>query len=76
MIRGNYPAEELLQMGRKNYEKLIVQCELLEKQGFWEQAKKVMKQSSTEVLDRYVQSVLMNLVIRCGDVLENQKEYL
>lgn len=76
MIRGNYPAEELLQMGRKNYEKLIVQCELLEKQEFWEQAKKVMKQSSTEVLDRYVQSVLMNLVIRCGDVLENQKEYL
>lgn len=76
MTQAGYTAEELLQLGRTNYEKLVLYCTNLEAQGFWEQAKRVMKQSSTEVLDRYVQSVLMTLAVQCGDLLENQKEYI
>lgn len=76
MTQAGYTAEELLQLGRKNYEKLVLYCTNLEAQGFWEQARKVMKQSSTDVLDRYVQSVLMTLAVHCGDLLENQKEFI
>lgn len=76
MSHVNYPADTLLLMGRENYEKLIQYCENLERNGFWEQARQVMKQSSTDVLDRYVQSVLMKLAVHCGEVLENQKEYI
>lgn len=76
MSHVKYPADTLLLMGRKNYEKLVQYCENLEKNGFWEQARQVMKQSSTDVLDRYVQSVLMKLAVHCGEVLENQKEYI
>lgn len=76
MAQTSYTAVELLQLGRKNYEKLVSYCTHLESEGFWEQARQVMKQSSTEVLDRYVQSVLMTLAVHCGDLLENQKEYI
>ncbi|MCH5268271.1 MAG: AAA family ATPase [Lachnospiraceae bacterium] len=76
MSKVKYQADSLLLMGRQNYEKLVKYCENLEKNGFWEQARQVMKQSSTDVLDRYVQSVLMNLAVHCGELLENQKEYI
>lgn len=76
MAQASYTAIELLQMGRTNYEKLVKYCTNLESEGFWEQARQVMKQSSTEVLDRYVQSVLMTLAVHCGELLENQKEYI
>lgn len=76
MAQTSYTAIELLQIGRTNYEKLVGYCKILETEGFWEQARQVMKQSSTEVLDRYVQSVLMTLAVRCGELLDNQKEYI
>lgn len=76
MAQTSYTAVELLQLGRKNYEKLVGYCTHLESEGFWEQARQVMKQSSTDVLDRYVQSVLMTLAVQCGELLENQKEYI
>lgn len=76
MAQTSYTAIELLQMGRTNYEKLVGYCKILETEGFWEQARQVMKQSSTDVLDRYVQSVLMTLAVRCGELLDNQKEYI
>lgn len=76
MAQASYTAIELLQMGRENYEKLVKYCTILEAEGFWEQARQVMKQTSTEVLDRYVQSVLMTLAVHCGELLENQKEFI
>lgn len=76
MAQASYTAIELLQIGRENYEKLVGYCKILETEGFWEQARQVMKQSSTDVLDRYVQSVLMTLAVRCGELLDNQKEYI
>lgn len=76
MAQTSYTAIELLQIGRENYDKLVGYCKILETEGFWEQARQVMKQSSTEVLDRYVQSVLMTLAVRCGELLDNQKEYI
>ena len=71
-----YSEEELFELGRKNYGKLVLYCTRLEENGFWEQAEKVMKQSSTEVLDLYVQSVLMNLAVHCGEILDSQREFM
>lgn len=71
-----YSQEQLFTIGRTNYERLALHCQSLEVSGFWEQAKKVMNQSSTEVLDMYVQSVLMELAIHCGNVLGSQLEFI
>ena len=70
MATMQYSDEQLFEIGKANYERLALHCQTLEVSGFWEQAKKVMQQSSTEVLDLYVQSVLMELAVQCGNVLE------
>lgn len=76
MAVEQYTQDKLLELGRDNYKKLVSYCEILEVNGFWDQARQVMKKTSTQVLDLYVQSVLMNLAIHCGDILENQKDFI
>lgn len=76
MAKMHYSDEQLFELGRVHYEKLALHCQTLEVSGFWEQAQKVMKQSSTEVLDLYVQSVLMKLAVHCGNVLESQFRFI
>ncbi|MDY5180343.1 AAA family ATPase [Butyribacter sp.] len=76
MTGEQYTKEKLFELGKDNYEKLVSYCEILEINGFWDQARQVMKKTSTQVLDLYVQSVLMNLAVHCGEVLENQKDFI
>ena len=76
MAAEQYTQDKLLELGKDNYKKLVSYCEILEVNGFWDQARQVMKKTSTQVLDLYVQSVLMNLAIHCGDILENQKDFI
>lgn len=76
MAKVQYSDEQLLEIGKTNYERLALHCQTLEVSGFWEQAEKVMKQSSTEVLDVYVQSVLMKLAVHCGNVLKSQLYFI
>lgn len=71
-----YPDEKLFELGKVNYDKLVLYCTRLEEKGFWTQAEQVMKKSSTEVLDLYVQSVLMNLAVHCGEILDSQREFM
>ena len=76
MSQVAYTEEKLLELGRDNYHRLVSFCKELERNGFWNQAKSVMKKSSTEVLALYVQSVLMNLAVRCENILENEMTYI
>lgn len=76
MAKMQYSDEQLFEMGRIHYEKLALHCQTLEVSGFWEQAQKVMQQSSAEVLDVYVQSVLMKLAIHCGNILKSQFRFI
>ena len=71
-----YPDGKLFELGRVNYDKLVLYCTRLEEKGLWNQAGQVMKQSSTSVLDLYIQSVLMNLAVHCGEILDSQREFL
>lgn len=76
MTAGIYTDEQLFELGKENYDKLALYCQTLETSGFWDKARQVMQQSSTEVLDMYVQSVLMNLAIHCGNVLASQLTFI
>lgn len=71
-----YSDEKLFELGRVNYDKLVLYCTRIEEKGFWTQAEQVMKQSSTQILDIYVQSVLMNLAVHCGEILDSQREFM
>jgi len=76
MANSQYSEEQLFEIGKTNYERLALHCQTLEVSGFWEQARKVMQQSSTEVLDMYLQSVLMELAVHCGTVSDSQLAFI
>lgn len=76
MAHASYTPERLFELGRENYEKLVSCCRQLEGGGLWSQAQKVMKKSSTQVLDLYVQSVLLGLAVYCDQIVEEQRQYM
>lgn len=76
MGKQKYSPEQLIEIGKMNYDKLALHCKNLEMTGFWEQAQQVLKQSSMETLDIYVQSVLMELALHCGNVMKNQLDFV
>ena len=77
MTKEQYTPEKLFELGKNNYEKLVSYCEILEVNGFWDQARQVMKKTSMQVLDLYVQSVLINFVVKCTDTVEGlQREFI
>ncbi len=76
MTRRDYSEEQLFQMGKNSYDKLVLHCKNLEMAGFWDKAQQVMQQSSSEVLDLYVQAVLMQLAKQCGEILESQLRFI
>lgn len=76
MARQDYSEEQLFQMGKNSYDKLVLHCKNLEMAGFWDKAQQVMQQSSSEVLDLYVQAVLMQLAKKCGEILESQLRFI
>lgn len=76
MTRQDYSDEQLFQMGKDSYDKLVLHCKNLEMTRFWDKAQQVMQQSSSEVLDLYVQAVLMQLAKQCGEILESQLRFI
>ena len=46
--------QEILSMGKQNYQRLVKICRDIEKDGYWSQAGSVMKQSAQQVLDLYI----------------------
>ena len=71
-----YTGDEICAMGQKYYHSLAKICKRLEKQGYWREAENMMKQSAAEVLDLYVQSVLVELAVRLDNISDGQKEYI
>ncbi|MDD6207658.1 MAG: AAA family ATPase [Clostridiales bacterium] len=55
-------------IGRDNYERLVNVCRLLEQEAYWENPREILHFSIFEMLDRYIQSVLV-----C-QILEGQRE--
>jgi len=76
MTKKDYSEEQLFQIGKNSYDKMVLHCKNLEMAGFWDKAEQVMQQSSSEVLDLYVQVVLMQLAKQCGEILESQLRFI
>ncbi len=54
----SYTNKQLNNIARDNYEVLRSYCQILEREGYWDGVKAVMKQSIYAFLDVYVQTVL------------------
>ena len=61
-----YSNQQLYHMADENYRTLKSFCSLLETEGYWEQAERVLHMKSEEVLELYVQSLLVCFAVYCN----------
>ncbi len=52
--------EHLVTLARENYMRLSSYCRILERDGYWEEPGRIMKKTTADVLDLYVQSLLVH----------------
>lgn len=76
MLQCFYSKEKLYGIARENYQKLVEFCKILEEEGYWRQPEEVLQRSITEVLDMYVQALLMNLAIYSGKFQREEKQFI
>lgn len=71
-----YSNQQLYHMAGENYRTLKTFCTLLETEGYWEQAEKVLHMKSEEVLELYVQSLLVCFAVYCKHMNKTEKDFI
>ncbi len=75
-MRFSYSNEQLDHIARDNYEVLRGYCAVLEREGYWDGPRNVLKQSIYVMLDMYVQTVLLRLAIYCNRLRREDKRFI
>lgn len=60
----------------QNYEKLLSFCEALNDEGYWEEPSSCLKRTIIEMLDLYVQSVLVHFAVYCNRLNETEQRFI
>ena len=71
-----YSNQQLYHMAGENYRTLQGFCSMLETEGYWEQAEKVLHMKSLQVLELYVQSLLVCFAAYCKHLNEEEKQFI
>ena len=71
-----YSNQQLYHMAGENYRTLKTFCALLETEGYWEQAERVLHMKSEEVLELYVQSLLVCFAVYCKHMSKAEKDFI
>ena len=72
----SYTNKQLDNIALDNYEVLRSYCTLLEKEGYWDGPKTVLKQSIYAMLDMYIQTVLIKLALYCRKLGPEEKRFI
>lgn len=71
-----YSNQQLYHMADENYCTLKSFCSMLEAEGYWQQAEKVLHMKSEKVLELYVQSLLVCFAVYCRHLGEEEKRFI
>ena len=71
-----YSNQQLYHMAGENDRTLQSFCSMLETEGYWEQAEKVLHMKSEEVLELYVQSLLVCFAVYCKHMNKAEREFI
>ena len=71
-----YSNQQLYHMADENYRTLKTFCSMLEVEGYWQQAEKVLHMKSEEVLELYVQSLLVCFAVYCKHFGKEEKDFV
>ncbi len=72
----SYSNQQLYHMAGENYRTLKTFCSMLEVEGYWAQAEKVLHMKSEEVLELYVQSLLVCFAVYCKHMSKTEKDFI
>lgn len=75
-MQSAYTNEQLFQIAQRNYKKMNMFCETLEKEGYWEKPMEILNEPIIAVLDKYIQAILMNLSAYCGYFKKEEKKFI
>ena len=71
-----YSNQQLYHMAGENYRTLQSFCALLETEGYWEQAESVLHMKSEEMLELYVQSLLVCFAVYCKHMNKTERDFI
>lgn len=71
-----YSNQQLYHMADENYRTLKTFCTLLENEGYWEQAESVLHMKSEDVLEVYVQSLLVCFAVYCKHMGKTERDFI
>lgn len=71
-----YSNRSLFEIARENYKTLKRHCEDLLEEGYWEKPSEILKQSVFDVLDIYVQAVLVSYAVFSRHFMKEDIEFL
>ena len=71
-----YSINELFQIGKENYITLAKCCDILMNEGYWEKPETVLNRSIDEMVDLYIQAVLVQLAIFCGCFNQEERRFI
>jgi hypothetical protein len=71
-----YAKAKLHQIGKDNYKTLVNYCDILLNEGYWEKPEAVLNRPIYEILDLYIQSVLIELGSACHSFGIDEKQYI
>lgn len=72
----SYSNQQLYHMAGENYRTLKSFCSMLEVEGYWAQAEKVLHMKSEEVLELYVQSLLVCFAVYCKHMSKPERDFI
>ncbi|MCR5324817.1 MAG: AAA family ATPase [Lachnospiraceae bacterium] len=75
-MQFSYSNKQLDNIARDNYELLRAYCAMLEREGYWDGPRNVLRQSIYVMLDMYVQTVLVRLALFCGRLRDEDKRFI
>ena len=76
MLQPHYSNEKLFEIANESYQNMVLFCETLDLEGYWEDAASYLHRDIYEMLDMYLQAVLLNLNIYCGTNGTTQRCFL
>lgn len=76
MLSQSYSYVKILDIARNNYKALLKLCELLEKEGYWDKPKEILKQEIQVVLDMYIQAHLLHYARYCSVLSDDNLKFI
>lgn len=67
MIQPLYTNKQLLEVAKESYANIIRFCQVLDAEGYWKDTARFLNKSIYQMIDMYLQSVLLNLCVYCGE---------